>query len=370
MYRDFEVLSFRYFERRQLEEYLNDYASKGWYLKEVKPNRFRFVKEEHQNIYYHVDVFKKKNGLINVKPQDDYYDYFEENGYHFLHAFEPFYIFTSSSSKSIHTDDVLEEESIKHTSHRQMTMEILVALLYVLLIIIHLKYFVVDDLCSYLSLWLLLGIPFYIIGIFIHYLFPYIAMKSHHLCYHYTDVFKREYLANSLIAFSTIMFICCYCHVFFVSVVAFVFMIILIIFSRYTFFYEHDKRWLNRLYYLSLIVCLLLGCGMKMNGYGDPSMQYLKQQDDLILMNESQSPFFQHINYQVNDERYIDYYVSYYSFFNDWMIHQLVNQDFIQETKGNMIVYMKDDDVVVQKENAYLTMSLSYYENGFQTLQW
>lgn len=72
---------FHYFEKQQLEDYINEMAKNGKYLTKIHSQYLVFKTEPVHEIYYYVDVYSKKDGFINIPQKEEYFEYFQENGY-------------------------------------------------------------------------------------------------------------------------------------------------------------------------------------------------------------------------------------------------------------------------------------------------
>ena len=94
--------SFFYFERKQLEEYLNDQALLGYHIQEKKLAKLKY--EPEKQCYYHVNAQTKRRFFSQVTPNDDYIEIFESEGYHFLGNVQYFNIFMSDKKESIFSD--------------------------------------------------------------------------------------------------------------------------------------------------------------------------------------------------------------------------------------------------------------------------
>ena len=92
MKHDLKHNQFHYFEKQQLEDYLNDMAKKGKYLTKINSQYLVFKSEPIHHIYYFVDVYSQKDGFVDVPQKEEYFEYFQSSGYELLDYCEPFYI--------------------------------------------------------------------------------------------------------------------------------------------------------------------------------------------------------------------------------------------------------------------------------------
>ena len=200
MNHDLKYNKFHYFERQQLEDYLNEMAKKGQYLTKIHSQYLVFKTEPIHEIYYYVDVYSKKDGFINIPQEEEYFEYFQENGYQLLDYCEPFYIFTSTQDRPIYTDKEVEKEVICQTSHRHFISDFFMSACWLFLFWVYFSLDVFSVSSDYWIMNILLWLFLFLNG-FIANIYPYMKYKlTKKVNYTYIHILKRSYYTSILIA--------------------------------------------------------------------------------------------------------------------------------------------------------------------------
>lgn len=118
------------YECTALEEYLEDMAQKGWMLKSIYENIFRFKRMEPKKLKYSVDIFNRKNTGSAL----EYREYCKVAGWDFVCESGKIQVFCSeedTESISIQTDEHEKYKSVFKYSLCKLSWQVLLILCFI-----------------------------------------------------------------------------------------------------------------------------------------------------------------------------------------------------------------------------------------------
>lgn len=357
---------FFYFERRLLEDYLNDMVSQGYTLK-LGSLRHKFEYTPDKKVYYHVDSNKvKKRYFGQKKPNDDYIELFESQGYHYIGSVNSFNIFESKNRESIFVDQEESEivEGIFSKEFRYIYAEIILAL-WLLFIV----FFMNNDASYMVYSKSLLGLEIYLLLHFIGRIafidYPLIRYKiKKEIDYTYHHVFKRSFIYSMFLGMGLFYAIGYLCAINIRILLSWVLLMIVITLVSMIIIKPERINVLNKISNISL-VCYIVILAAFFNSNPEFTLQH-----ETIRFKEFQerSSLMEWAWYECKDNSEGLYLVDVY----EPILVDSVLDDFI---KGRNYVkegshYIFDDYIVVQKNNRFLRMSKDFYNKYYQSLEW
>lgn len=105
------------FDIKEIENWLEEMAAEGWFLKEAGSYAWFFEAGEPENVRYRIDPATEKKGKLNQEKRLDY----EEMGWRYIATQQRFYhIFMSDDpeTEELHTDAVVESFSARMLEKR------------------------------------------------------------------------------------------------------------------------------------------------------------------------------------------------------------------------------------------------------------
>ncbi|WP_125140667.1 DUF2812 domain-containing protein [Clostridium transplantifaecale] len=134
------------FDIKEIENWLEEMAAEGWFLKEAGPYAWLFEAGEPENVRYRIDPATEKKGKLDEEKRLDY----EEMGWRYAATQRDFYhIFMSDDpeTEELHTDAVVESFSVRMLEKR-LRNELVEGVLVVALMALN-GYSVLRDLIRY-----------------------------------------------------------------------------------------------------------------------------------------------------------------------------------------------------------------------------
>ena len=359
-----------YFERKLLEDYLNDMAKDGYhYIAGNYRHKFEYNPDKH--VYYHVDAIKtKKRYPGQVKPDESYIQLFEEQGYRFIGKWNDFHIFESEHKESIFSDEY-EEDVVKDIFKREFKVYVptfILDVLFIGLLLLVVFKGVADPVYIFLSdkaPMLILGYIPHIIADPLCKYFPLIRYKiTKKVDYTYEHILIRKFIWSIL----TSLFIFIMLAALLVVNIRVIFIIMLLSMIALGLFvklyakdYVHKLHGISNWFLCGLIIPLILFANFN-NAYElqHPSIKYKDYSQRSSLMEWAW--------YQLNDSEDMIYFIDVYEpLLTDYVFDSFIGEnDYIQD--GD--TYFIRDYVVVRKENRILKMEKDFYENHLSSLEW
>lgn len=364
------VNNFFYFERKLLEEYLNDQAKEGYHLKFKNYNcKFEYNPDKH--VYYHVDAIKtKKRYMGQINPDEQYLDIFENQGYHYIGRFKYFNVFESFKPNSIFEDDSEEDvvkDMFKKEFKNNMSMFIIDIVFGTLLI-----YIIFDGLTGGYNIQQLSGtglfmgfaLIFQLLGRITSVYIPLIRYKlTTTIDYTYYDIYRRGYIAAEFSGIS--------CLIILASILCVNIRIILLIslmalvFILFSFrLLKNNTNQLAEVGQICFWMLLLLAIV-----FSNFNKAFVLQHEKIKYKEYSQrSSIMEFSWYALKDSEDCLYLLDIYEpLLTDHVLNDFIgDNEYVQD--GD--TYFVRDYVVVRKENRILKMEKDFYENHLNSLQW
>jgi hypothetical protein len=347
---------FHYFEKQQLEDYLNEMAKKGKYLTKIHSQYLVFKSEPIHQIYYYIDVYSQKDGFVDVPQKEEYFEYFQSSGYELLDYCEPFYIFTSLENKPIHTDEDVEKELIRKTSHRHLLSDFFFCTCW--MIILWMKFSI--DVFSVSSDYWLMNIVlwlFVLLGYFVASIYPYLKYKlTKKVEYSYIHILKRSYHTALIFAclLSLLAVIIAKTPYITYGIIIGVYLLLCLI-GNYLIG-KTENIWLAmKIPLITFCFTAIISFFYLISGVGYPQMNMpLTTQKPYIVFQ--QSSLAGYVNYQDTDGNRLAYFESYCDQIYPIVFNNmLINEHYKKTTdQGYDIYYINEDDVIVSKGYRFL----------------
>lgn len=351
------TLIFYYFEKTQLENYLNDMVKQGYVLVQNK-NRFYFVKDSSPDVSYYVEYNMIFNNESSVKE-------LENLGYSYMGDSQKFSIFVSENGQP-----VPNHLRIDKTDFRQLFWPIINTFLWLLLLVLKLFTYELMNIAN--RGWLFI--------IFINFLLvlcssytcaipciKYCLKKETH--YDWPAVLRRDFV-NLLFFWLTILAILCL----FVKQGILEFIGILII---AVVMFIVSLKWgqmnkpiylLKRIINVIMIVLCVVEIGFYYAGfrYEQPKLPFQDQVSDIFY--SEQSMFLSYTVYEIKDNQRdnITYIESQYSLFQPFILDDLfIHGQYDQKDMKDYTLYTNQEEVIINWGNHFLIVTYDFYQNNF-----
>lgn len=347
---------FHYFEKQQLEDYINEMAKNGKYLTKIHSQYLVFKTEPVHEIYYYVDVYSKKDGFINIPQKEEYFEYFQKNGYQLLDYCEPFSIFTSTQARPIHTDEKVEKDVISKTSHRHFIYDFFMSACGLFLFW---AYFSLDVLSISNDYWIMsiLFWLFIFLNVFIANIYPFVKYKlTKKVNYTYIHILKRSYYTSILIAclFSLIAVILAKMPYITYEIIIIIYIIVGVVGS--CFINKTENIWFALKIPLTLF-CLagLISISYFISGTAYPKVNLpIAAEKPYIIFQQSSLACY--VNYEVADSNQLMYFESYSEGLYPIVLKNLLSYSHYTKTtdRGYDLYFISEDNVLVCRDNRIL----------------
>lgn len=356
MKHDLKHNQFHYFEKQQLEDYLNDMAKKGKYLTKINSQYLVFKSEPIHQIYYFVDVYSQKDGFVDVPQKEEYFEYFQSNGYELLDYCEPFYIFTCLQDKPIHTDESIEKEVIRKTSHRYILSKLFLSIGWIFVVWVNFSIDVMSVSNDYWLVGLLVWLCI-LLEDFIGSIYPYIKYKlTKNVQYSYIHILKRTYNTTLLFACTLLLFA--------IFIAKMPYTAYGVIVGIYLLFSIAGSCWIGKSenIWLAMKIPLVIFCigvivsffyGISEMGYPQINLPFAPQEPYHLFQQSSLAGY---VDYQSTDGDQLVYFESYCDQIYPIVFNNmLINEHYKKTTdQGYDIYYINEDDVIVCKGHRFL----------------